>query len=91
MPSPSIVTTPASPISSSVSPSRASAGTSRPSIRVCVALPPAPCAMVTVSSLNRGRFERAVSMIRRTFCSRSTDRWSSPPIQTSSFSRAKRP
>ena len=31
------------------------AGTSRPSISVCVALPPAPCAIVTVSSLNRGR------------------------------------
>src|SRR5262249_34271651 len=44
---------------------------SRPSISVCVALPPAPCAIVTVSSLNFGRFERAVSMISRTLRSRS--------------------
>ena len=82
-------TTPASPMSSRVSPSFASAGTSRPSISVWVALPPAPWAMVTVSSLNRGRFARAVSMIRRTFCSRSETAASAH--QTSSFSRANRP
>ena len=46
------------------------AGTSSPSISVCVALPPAPWASVICSSRNRGRFERAVSMISSTRCSR---------------------
>ena len=44
------------------------AGTSSPSISVCVALPPAPWAIVICSSRNFGRLARAVSMIPRTFC-----------------------
>ena len=67
-PSPSIVTAPASASWSSVS--EAKAGASRPSISVWVALPPAPWAIVIRSSLNRGRFERAVSMISRIRSSR---------------------
>jgi hypothetical protein len=47
------------------------AGTNSPSIRVCVALPPAPWAIVTWASLKRGRLARAVSMIPRTRSSRS--------------------
>ena len=59
----------------------ASAGTSRPSIRVWVALPPAPCASVIFSSRKRGRLERAVSMIASTRCSR--------PVATDSLTRLR--
>ena len=41
------------------------------SIRVWVALPPAPCDIVMRSSLTRGRRRRARSMRSRTCCSRS--------------------
>ena len=47
------------------------AGASSPSMSVCVAFPPAPCARVMRSSRNRGRLARAVSMIPSTRCSRS--------------------
>ena len=47
---PSTATVPASAIASSVS--LANAGTSRPSMRLCVALPPAPCAIVICVSRN---------------------------------------
>ncbi len=61
---------PASPSTASASDSKA--GTSSPSISVCVALPPAPCAIVMRSSRNFGRRPRAVSMRVRTRCSRSS-------------------
>ena len=60
------------------------AGASSPSISVCVALPPAPWAIVIAPSLKRGRFARAVSMIPRIRCSRVGG-------HTTSRSRAKRP
>src|SRR5579859_2491732 len=47
------------------------AGTSRPSISVCVALPPAPWAIVIWLSRKRSGLARTVSMISRTRCSRS--------------------
>ena len=47
---PSTATVPASAIASSVS--LANDGTSRPSMRLCVALPPAPCAIVICVSRN---------------------------------------
>src|SRR4051794_18812160 len=68
-PVPFTVTVPASPISSSAP--VPSAGTSRPSISVCVALPPAPWAIVMRWSRNFARFARAVSMMPRMRCSRS--------------------
>ena len=49
----------------------AKAGTSRPSISVWVALPPAPWAIVMRASRNRGGFVRTVSMMSSTRCSRS--------------------
>ena len=70
-PRPSMRTTPESPSSARAPSSEPRAGSSRPSISVWVALPPAPWAIVTWSSLNRGRLPRAVSMILRTFSSRS--------------------
>ena len=85
MPTPPTSTAPAS--ASSRRASDAKAGTSRPSIMVCVALPPAPWAIVTCSSLNRGRFARAVSMISRMRCSRSGGALRRR-AHTSSFSRA---
>ena len=66
---PSTSTVPASAIASSVS--LANAGTSRPSMRPCVALPPAPCAIVICVSRNFCFLARAVSMMLSTFCSRS--------------------
>ena len=46
------------------------AGANSPSISVCVALPPAPWAIVIAASLKRGRLARAVSMIPRIRSSR---------------------
>ena len=65
----STVTAPAS--ASAASAAEPNAGTSSPSISVCVALPPAPCAIVTCASLNFGRLARAVSMMPRIRSSRS--------------------
>ena len=62
--------------------SGANAGTSSPSISVCVALPPAPWASVIRSSRKRARLARAVSMISSTRCSRPSD------AHTASRSRA---
>ncbi len=67
-----------------------SAGTSSPSIRVCVALPPAPCAIVMRSSRNFARFARAVSMMPRIRCSRS-EMSDGGATHTTSRSRANRP
>ena len=86
-PTPSISTVPASPIASSEA--EAKAGANSPSIRVCVALPPAPWDIVTCESLNLGRFERVVSMIERIRCSRSETAASA--TQTTALSLAKRP
>ncbi len=69
----------------SVSSSIPNAGASRPSISDCVALPPAPCAIVIRSSRKRPRLERAVSMIPRIRSLALGDR------HTTSRSRAKRP
>ena len=66
---PPIETVPAS--ASAASAGEPKAGTKRPSISVCVALPPAPWAIVMCASLKRGRLARAVSMIPRTRSSRS--------------------
>ncbi len=66
---PSVSTAPASPIAASVS--EPNAGTNRPSIMLCVALPPAPWAMVMRSSRNLARLPRAVSMMPRIRSSRS--------------------
>ena len=60
------------------------AGASSPSISVCVALPPAPWAIVIAPSLKRGRFARAVSMIPRIRSSRRSR-------YTTTRSLAKRP
>ena len=79
-PSPSTSTAPASP--SSARAAEPKAGASSPSTSVWEALPPAPCAIVTSSSLKRGRLPRAVSMI------------SEHPLlgpHAGSLSRAKRP
>ena len=54
---PPIETVPAS--ASAASAGEPKAGTKRPSISVCVALPPAPWAIVMCSSLKRGRLARA--------------------------------
>ena len=56
---------------SSSSAAEANAGASRPSIRLWVALPPAPWAMLIRSSRNLARLPRAVSMIPRILRSRS--------------------
>ena len=66
---PSISSGAASVISASVSP--ASVGTNSPSIRLCVAFPPAPWAIVICASRNLARLPRAVSMMPRIRCSRS--------------------
>ena len=87
-PAPSMVTMPASPIDSSVP--EPNAGTNNPSIRVWVALPPAPCAIVICASLNFGRLDRAVSMMSRIRCSRPLTALSDG-AHTTSRSRAKRP
>ena len=64
------------------------AGTNRPSISVCVALPPAPWAIVIAASLNFGRLPRAVSMMSRTLRLALGD---GADAHTTSRSRAKRP
>ena len=85
---PSIDTAPASP--SAASAGEPKAGTSRPSISVCVALPPAPCAIVICVVLERAaRLARAVSMIPRIALLAVGRR--RPATQTTSRSRAKRP
>ena len=66
---PPTVSAPASAISFSVS--LANAGASSPSIRLWVALPPAPWDMLMCVSRNFARFPLTVSMIPRTFASRS--------------------
>src|SRR4051794_7771597 len=66
----SVVSATPSTMAASASSSIPKAGASRPSISVCVALPPAPWAIVIRSSLKRGRFARAVSMIPRIRSSR---------------------
>src|SRR5215217_74704 len=71
-------TSPAAPASSrSVMPK---AGANSPSISVCVALPPAPWAIVIAVSLKRGRFARAVSMIPRIRSSREDTLTREPPV-----------
>ncbi len=82
---PSSETIPASPSASSCSEPKA--GSSSPSISPCVALPPAPCAIVTCASRNFARFARVVSMIPRIFCLALGD----GAAHTTTFSRAKRP
>src|SRR5215216_6317589 len=64
----------------SASSSMPKAGASSPSISVCVALPPAPCAIVMRASLKRDRFARAVSMIPRIRSSRDDTLTSEPPV-----------
>ena len=81
-------TVPASAIAASAA--EPNAGTNRPSISVCVALPPAPCAIVIRGSLNFARLARAVSMIPRIRCSRDVTS-ARDRTHTTSFSRAKRP
>ncbi len=83
---PPIETVPAS--ASAARAGEAKAGTKRPSISVCVALPPAPWAIVMCSSLKRGRLERAVSMIPRTRSSASRSR-GPPPLTTDLPARAR--
>ena len=83
--SPSMTTAPASAIASRLPEPKA--GTNRPSISVCVALPPAPWAIVMRGSRKRARLARAVSMIPRMRCSRSEI----VRHYTTSRSRAKRP
>ena len=85
---PSTSTAPASPSSSSAA--EAKAGAKSPSIRVWVALPPAPWDIVTWESLNFGRLARVVSMISRIRCSRSLTA-ASAIAQTTALSLAKRP
>ncbi len=67
----SVVNASSSRIAASASSSIPKAGASSPSISVCVALPPAPWAIVIRSSRKRGLFARAVSMIERIRSSRS--------------------
>src|SRR4051794_18744313 len=66
----SVVSAMPSTTAASASSSIPKAGARSPSISVCVALPPAPWAIVMRSSLKRGRFARAVSMIPRIRSSR---------------------
>ena len=67
------------------------AGTSRPSISVWVALPPAPWAIVMRSSLKRGRFARAVSMIPRIRSASSRARHAHARTSRSCSRRRRRP
>ena len=82
-----VMTRPSSTAPASASASDPNAGANRPSIIDCVALPPAPCDIVTCSSRNLPCFARAVSMIPRIFVSRSE----TASRHTTSRSRAKRP
>ena len=66
------------------------AGTKRPSISVCVALPPAPWAIVMCASLNRGRLARAVSMMPEDALL-AVGHVGPRPLTPTSRSRAKRP
>src|SRR5688572_1249529 len=79
-----------STVAASASSSMPKAGASRPSISVCVALPPAPWAIVIRSSLKRGRFARAVSMIPRIRSSREDTLTSEPPVVVIGGARALR-
>ncbi len=84
------MTAPASPSSASDSPPNA--GTNSPSIRVWVALPPAPWAIVMRSSRNFARLPRAVSMIPRILLLAVGDAAARRGHRyTTSRSRAKRP
>ena len=85
---------PASIVATSASASsagEAKAGTSTPSISVCVALPPAPCAIVMWASRSFGRRARCFAIMSSTRCSRSLTLESRRHRHTTSRSRAKRP